>query len=76
MSKYYSKLFKELEPQELSQVEGEYFICLSSLHNSGYIVGHQPYFEYLVIFNREFICRFEELDKAKEYVEWMNTKNS
>lgn len=75
MAKYFSKLFKDLENQELEQVENEYFICLHSPHYSGDLVGYQPYFEYLVIFKMEFICRFKDLDKAKEYVEWMNQKS-
>lgn len=74
MVKYFSKLFKDLKPEELNQVDGKYFICLHSPHYSGDIIGYQPYFEYLVIFNKEFICRFKELQKAEEYVQWMNSK--
>jgi len=75
MAKYFSEHSKDLKSQELEQVENEYFICLHSPHYSGDLVGYQPYFEYLVIFEREFICRFKDLGKAKEYVEWMNSKS-
>ncbi|GAF05564.1 hypothetical protein [Saccharicrinis fermentans] len=69
---FYRKLFKDLELEERQDVSGKYFICLHSPHYSGDLIGYQPYFEYLVIFENELICRFKELDKAKEYVQIMN----
>jgi hypothetical protein len=72
MTKFYNKLFKDLCSDELNKVEGKYFICLHSPQYQGDIIGYQPYFEYLVIFEKEFICRFKDLDKAREYVEIMN----
>jgi len=53
-------------------VKGKYFICLHSPQYSEDVVGHKPYFEYLVIFEKKFISRFMDLDKAKAYVELMN----
>ena len=72
MANFYSKLFQDLDSEVFEQMQGKYFICLHSPQYSGDIIGYQPYFEYLVIFEKEFICRFKKLDKAKEYVELMN----
>lgn len=72
MTKFYNKLFKDLNTEELKQAEGKYFICLHSPQYSSDLDGYQSYFKYLVIREKEFISRFMELEKAKEYVQIMN----
>ncbi|NJO87798.1 MAG: hypothetical protein HC831_01705 [Chloroflexia bacterium] len=74
MVKYFSKLFKDLEPEELIQVKGKYFICLHSHDYRSDLTGFRPYFEYLVIYDKEFICRFKNFEKAEDYVKWKNSK--
>ncbi len=75
MATYYNKLFSDLDSEERNSVEGKYFICMHPLHYYGDIIGYRPYFEYLVIYDREFISRFTELDRARDYVDWMNSKS-
>lgn len=72
MSKFYNKLLKDLNSDELKQVEGEYFICLHSPQYYAATDEYRPCFKYLVMFEKNFICRFKELDKAKEYIKLMN----
>lgn len=71
MTAYFiNKLFRDLTLEEKNGIPKP-FICLHSPDPNGY-----PYFEYLVVDltrneDKQFIARFQNLELAKEYVEWI-----